>query len=58
MKKIETLVKKVQSEKIKRIKTAIMIEKQIKKNIKNIAEKKQNLKCKATLVSISGLSEK
>lgn len=55
---METLAKKVQNEKIKRIKIAIKVEEKTKKNIKNMAEKKQSLKYKIVLTSISKLSKK
>ncbi len=58
IKKTKALAKNTQDEKAKRIETAIKIEEKAKKNIKNAAEKKQSLKCKAALASIGRPSEK
>lgn len=58
IKKAEVLVKKARDKKIKKIKIAIKIKEKAKRNIDNMAEKKQNLKCKAILTSLSRPSKK
>ena len=58
IKKVQTLAKKARDEEAKKIKAAIKIKEKAKRNIENVAEKKQNLKYKAAPASTNRPSEK